>query len=138
MPTSSTTTWTSTGPRPNPIVHGNPSGVRRLASKLFDKAYAQLTWPTGGLNKYTYPGLVLALNSVTNKYVPWRSDAAYGAGSDTAVGILNEKLTLTEWDRFCTPIYDAQVIEANIYTDESALGTVAAGIKTDLPQIGWR
>lgn len=136
--THSPTTWTSTGPVPNPILHGDPGDVRRLASKMFDKAYAQLTFPAGTLNKYTMPGLILALNSVTSKYVPWRADAAYGAGSDTAVGFLNEKLVLSEWDRFCTPIYDAQVIEANMYTDAGVLGTVPAAVKTDLPEIGWR
>lgn len=138
--TQSPTSWTSTGPRPRPILHGNPSLTQRLAAKMFDMAYAQLTFPTGSLNKYVLPGLVLALNSVTNKYVPWRSDAAYGAGSDTAVGIFATQATmvLTEWNRICSPVDVGQVIEANIYTDEDDLGVVAAAIKTDLPGIKWR
>lgn len=136
--THAPTAWTSTGPVPNPILHGDPGDVRRLAAKMFDKSYAQLTFPSGTLNKYAMPGLILALNSATNKYVPWRADAAYGAGSDTAVGFLNEKLVLTEWDRMCTPIYDAQVIEDNMYTDVGVLGTVPNAIKTTLIHIGWR
>ena len=133
------TTWASTGLRPNPIIHGNPSTIQRLAAKMFDKAYAQLTFPPGTLNKYTMPGLVIALNSVTNKYVPWRADAAYGAGSDTAVGILVEKLVLTEWDRMCSPIDFGQVIEANIYTDAGDLGVVPAAVKTSLSsRMAWR
>ena len=136
--TQSPTGWTSTGPRPKQILHGKPGDERRLASKMFDKDYAQRVFPPGTTNKYIDPGLVLALNSATNKYVPWRSDAAYGAGSDTAVGILMEKHTLTNWDRMCTPVYDAQVIEANIYTDEDDLGIVPAAVKSSLTHIGWR
>lgn len=138
MPTASTTGWTSTGPRPLEIIHGNPTVVQRLAAKLFDKTYAQLTFPTGSLNKYTQPGLILAQNTVTNKYVPWRSDAAYGAGSDTAVGILTMQLTLTEFDRWCSPMDFGQVNESNIYTDEGLLGVVPAAVKTTLSRIAWR
>lgn len=136
--TQAPTGWASTGPVPKPIIAGEQHLVARLASKMFDKSYAQLTFPITSANKYTLPGLIIALNSVTNKYVPWVTDASHGAGSDTVVGILTEYLILTDWDRMCSPIYMGEVVEGNCYTEASDEGVIAAGIKTSLPRIEWK
>lgn len=136
--TQSPTSWTSTGLKAKPILADNTTLVNQMASRMFEKSYAQLEFPSGSGYMYTMPGLVVALNSSTNKYVPWVADASHGAGSDTAVGILIEQLELTEWDRMCSPMNHGVVIEAHIYTEAGALGTVPAAIKTDLPDIFWR
>ncbi len=136
--TQTPTSWTSTGPKAKPIVAGEQHLVARLAAKMFDKAYATLTFPAGTANKYAMPGLVLALNSVTKKYVPWVTDARYGAGSDTSVGILIEQLNLSDWDRMCSPMYHGEVVEGNIYQADDDIGTVDSTVKTDLPDIEWK
>lgn len=136
--TQAPTGWSSTGPVAKTIIAGEQHLVARLAAKMFEKAYSQLTFPATSSNKYTLPGLIVALNSVSNKYVPWVTDARHGAGSDTAVGILTEYLVLTTWDRMCSPMYTGEAIEANCYTEDSAIGTIAAGIKTSLSKIEWK
>lgn len=135
--TQAPTAWTSTGPKSKPIFV-NLHLLRELGAKMFDMGYAQLNFPTGSENQYVLPGLVVALNSVTNKYVPWVADASHGDGSDTAVGILNEPIDVTNWDRMVSPIYAGEAIEQNVYTEENAIGTVPAAVKTSLTHITWR
>lgn len=136
--TQAPTGWTTTGPVAKQIVAGDQRQLARLASKMFEKAYAQLTFPATSVNKYTLPGLIVALNSATSKYVPWVTDARHGAGSDTAVGVLNEYLVLTEYDRMCSPLYKGELTQANCYTEDGDEGVIAAGIKTSLTMIAWK
>jgi hypothetical protein len=105
---------------------------------MFEKAYAQLTFPATSTNKYTLPGLVVAYQSVSKKYVPWVVDARHGAGSDTAVGVLNEYLVLSQWDRMCSPLYKGELIEAFCYTEDGLEGVIPAAVKASLTMIAWK
>jgi len=133
------TSWVSKGPKfMSPLA--STDNLARLLPRMFDMAYPQLTFvdATHVHGEYATPGLVVALNSVTNKYVPWVTDASHGAGSDTAVGILVELLEITTWDRACTPVYHGEMVEQYCYTEAGAIGTIPAGVKTDLPDIQWK
>jgi hypothetical protein len=71
-------------------------------------------------------------------YVPWSATAAYGTGSDTAVGILAEwhDLTVTDWQ--VAPVCDAWAYEKRCYCGGGPLGSIPASVKTDLSDIKWR
>jgi hypothetical protein len=87
--------------------------------------------------KYVYPGLVVAVDSTTGKYVPYSSGASYGTGSDTAVGVMDEFLDVTQGDEAITPIWHGKLIEVYCYVYGMAAGTISAGIKTSLDDIEW-
>lgn len=131
------TAWQSKGPKANPVL-ASLDNLARLEDRFFDRAYYQMAFPAGSSNYYAQPGLVVALNSVTGKYVPWVADASHGAGSDTAVGILIEMLELSTWDRACTPAYHGEFVESYCYTEAGAIGSIPAAVKTDLPDIHWK
>lgn len=127
----------SIGPVELPI-YASLDNLAKLTDKFFDKAYATLEFPAGSGNMYIMPGLVVAENTVTHKYVPWVTDARHGAGSDTAVGVNDIKLELSYWDRAIAPTYSGELVEAYCHTEDDTLGTIDATIKTDLPQIKWK
>ena len=87
--------------------------------------------------KYVRPGLIVAVDTDTNKYVPYNVSASYGTGSDTAVGILDTFEILTLGEVAVAPLYHGKVIEAHCYIFGGALGTITAAVKSDLPDIHW-
>lgn len=99
-------------------------------------------------DKVIEPGLILAqatggfaASDVTPSqtyYVPYNSGAAYGVGSDTAVGVLDERhdATLTDWQ--VAPVDRGTAYERRCYVAGGSLGDIAAAIKTNLSGIKWR
>ncbi len=106
----------------------------RKQSNWFDRTY--IPDDTAG-QRYVRPGMVVAVDTDTNKYVPYNSGASYGTGSDTAVGVLDTFEILTLGDTATEPVYHGKIIEAHAYVFGTALGTISAGVKTDIPYIEW-
>lgn len=106
----------------------------RALANLFDSQYI-LADAQG--QKYVYPGLIVAQDTSTYKYVPYNASAAYGTGSDTAIGILDELLELGAGDQACTPVVHGEFIEANCRVFGLARGVISGTIKTQLVGIFW-
>ena len=87
--------------------------------------------------KWVYAGLIVALDSTSNKYVPYNASAAYGTGSDTAVGILHETYDMTYDDYMVEPVWHGVLIEDHCFVYGGALGTVPSAVKTSLDDIQW-
>lgn len=117
-------------------VVGDRSHVLRARSRWLDRNY--FTTNARG-QTFVYPGLVVAVDSTTNKYVPYNASALYGIGSDTAVGVLDDflDLTLTGKEEGVDPIVHGKLIEAHCYVWGGALGTISASVKSNLQQIEW-
>lgn len=88
-------------------------------------------------NKYAYPGMIVALDSSTSKYVPYSSGASYGTGSDTAVGVLTEFHDVTYGDKLIAPVWHAILKENYCFAYGGVLGTVSAAVKSALDDIEW-
>lgn len=118
--------------------------IRAVAS-LFD--YRQSNWLdssyfVAGANgqKEVYPGLVVAKNTVSYKWVPYNSGAAYGPGSDgtdSVLGVLDTFEDVTLGDQAVAPLYHGKVIQRHCYIFGSTLGNITAGVKNALPDIEW-
>lgn len=103
-------------------------------SYFFDNTYA----PPGTYGeRYVYPGMLLALNTSTSKYVPYSESASYGAGSDDCVGILPILLDSTFQEQLVAPAIHGIAIEQYCYVYGGALGTVPAAAKANVPLIEW-
>ena len=107
----------------------------RKLSNWLDSSYIPVNTETG--EKLARPGMILAIDSDTNKYVPYNSGASYGTGSDTAVAVLDTLEDVTLGDVGIAPIYSGQLIESFCYILGGEEGTVSAGVKTALDEIEW-
>ena len=90
--------------------------------------------------KEIYPGLIVAQNTSSYKWVPYSSTASYGPGSDgtnSVVGILTTFEDLTLGDQAIAPLYHGKVIERHCYVHGLAIGSIAGAIKTKLADIEW-
>jgi hypothetical protein len=87
--------------------------------------------------RFMYPGMIIAENSAGTYYVPYNASAAYGTGSDTAVGVLREFWNCTLGDPIVDVIVHGKLLEKHCFVLGGAVGTVPAGVKTDLPDIKW-
>ena len=99
-------------------------------------------------DRIVWQGLVLAMvaggvaaSSMTgsqNYYVPWSAAGSYGAGSDTAVGILREihDATLSDWQVIA--VDRGTAYERRCYCGGGPIGSIPASVKTDLTDIKWR
>lgn len=83
------------------------------------------------------PGLFVALNTSSKKYVPYNSSASYGAGSDTNPMLLDTVRNATHEDPVISPVIHGKAIEAHCYVYAGALGTVPAAVKSALPGMFW-
>ena len=131
------TTTISTGPKALPVL-ASLDNVAELTGKFFDRNYYNLEFPSGSGNFYIMPGLIIALNTATNKYVPWVTDARYGAGSDTAVGVNVAIVELSNFDRVISPVYHGEFVEKYCHTVDDTMGTIPASVKTNLADIKWK
>src|SRR3990167_6217946 len=104
----------------------------RLISNWLDSSYIAED-STG--QKYVYPGLIVAQDTTTKKFVPYSAGASYGTGSDTPVGVMDEFLDVTLGDEAITPVWHGGVIEAHCYLYGSAMGSGLSGVKTTLNKI---
>jgi hypothetical protein len=106
----------------------------RLVSNWFDRQYIP---DDDNGERYVRPGMIVARNTDTNKYVPYSSGGSYGTGSDTAVGVLDTFEIVTLGDTSVAPVYTGEIIEQNAYVFGGTLGSISAGIKSALTQIAW-
>ena len=88
---------------------------------------------------YVHPGLILAkyTSADSYKYVPYVSDASYGVGSDTAVGVLDIFLDVTLGEKDVSPIFHGSLIEDYCYVLGGTKGDISASIKSDIPDVYW-
>lgn len=99
--------------------------------------------PSSRLEHLVYPGLILAESSdvrLSGYYVPYHASAAYGAGSDTAIGVLGQLVDLSWGDEAVAPVVHAKLIEAHCYLmgeTQASSQTISGTIKTALKQITW-
>lgn len=107
----------------------------RLKSRWLDSSYIAADGTTA--LKYVYPGLVVAVDSTTGKYVPYSSGASYGTGSDTAVAVMDEFLDVTQGDEAITPIWHGKLIEQYCYVYGAAASNIPAAVKTSLAEVEW-
>lgn len=110
------------------------SHMQTLTGNFLDAAYFTLD---SSQHKYIRPGLIVAQETNTKKYVPYNASALYGVGSDTAVGVLDVFVDATLEDPTISPVYHGKLIEAHCYAWGGALGTVAAGVKSALVMVKW-
>ncbi|MBD3284651.1 hypothetical protein GF395_04395 [Candidatus Uhrbacteria bacterium] len=91
--------------------------------------------------KYVRPGLIVAQNTATYKWVPYNLAASYGAGSDgtnSKLGILDTFEIVTLGDEAVAPLYHGKVIEEHCYVFGNGLDSITAAVKTALPDIEWQ
>jgi len=107
--------------------------------KLIGLEFAAVYWPADANNvKEVPPGIIIAQNTTLNQFVPYNAAAAYGAGSDTAVGVFaDDFIDVTQGNYGMTPVYHGEIIEENCRVLGTALGTVPAAVKTALADIHW-
>lgn len=119
--------------------------LTRLPSGFLNK----LCFPTDANgDRVVWPGLVVSevqggleegeMTGSQPYYVPYSSSAAYGTGSDTAVGVLRERIDATVTDWQITPVDVGIAYEARCYVGGGALGDISAAIKTNLSRMKWR
>lgn len=85
--------------------------------------------------RHVYAGMIVAEDSDASYYVPYNASAAYGTGSDTAVGVLREYWNATLGDPIIEPIVFGRLIEKHCYVLGGTLGTISSGIKSDLGHV---
>ncbi len=87
-----------------------------------------------------YPGLIVAKNTSTYKWVPYSVSAAYGPGSDgsgSVLGVMDEYRDLTLGDQRIAPVFHGKVIERHCYVFGQDLDSVTAAVKSALPDVEW-
>lgn len=111
-----------------------PHLAQRLLDNFLDASY--FTEDEAG-EKRVDPGLVVAQETNTKKYVPYNASGLYGTGSDTAVGVLDKPYFVTHDDVAVAPVYHGKLIEAHCYVWGVAEGTISGTIKSALNMIEW-
>lgn len=111
--------------------------VSRRASNFLDSTYF-----VAGENgqKEVWPGLVVAQNTDTKKWVPYNVSASYGPGSDgtdSVLGIMDTFEDVSLGDQAIAPIFHGKVIARHCYVFGGDLDTVTAAVKTALPDVEW-
>ncbi len=110
------------------------SHLLMLRSNWLDRSYYL---DDAALQRHVRPGLVVAQETTTKKYVPYNVSALYGAGSDTAVGVLDVFQDATTEDPGVAPVFHGKLIEAHCYIWGGAKGTISSAVKTSLGMIEW-
>lgn len=117
----------------------------RVVGSLYDRRssnWLDATYFVAGENgqKEIYPGLVVAQNTVTYKWVPYSATASYGAGSDgtnSVLGVLDTFEDLSWGDQAIAPVLHGRLIERHCYVFGGQLGTISATVKSKLPDVDW-
>lgn len=106
-------------------------------SRMFDAAACI------GLNvnneRLLYPGMIVAISSVTNNYRPYSPTAAYGPGTGDPIAILRDFHNCTLGDKAIEPIVHARVPAQRCYIYGQAAGAynIPVGVRAALNQIVW-
>lgn len=104
-------------------------------SRMFESSYIGID-PARN-SKIVWEGMILAINTTTSKYVPYNAAASYGAGSDTAAGVLGQRYDVSLGDVPVAPYYQAFLKEERCYVFGGAMGTVPGAVKTTLARCRW-
>lgn len=124
-------------------VNREPVEDIKVVGTLYDRAhksrYLDATYFDGlaleGGQLLVRPGLVVAIDSATGKYVPYSETGSYGVGSDAAVGLMDTLENLSLGDVMIDPLVHGAVVEARCYV---LGGTgIPAAVKTALSDINW-
>lgn len=130
--TTRITNWSEMGVPLTIIV--NPETIRRLVGGVFDGTYGYTIEDNG--QRIVYEGMWVARRTTDNKFVPFSEAGLYGTGSDTAVGVLDERLDTTNFKEWgVTPIYEGEIHQRFTYVWGGALNTTPSSLATDLPDI---
>jgi hypothetical protein len=117
----------------NPLMDANHIAIEQ--SRLFDSSY--LVANSYG-EKWLYGGMIVSVDSSTEKWVPYSSIAAYGTGSDAARGVTIEPMQeMTYGDGGIAPLWHGKVREQFCWVYGGAMGTVPDAVKTALDDILW-
>lgn len=111
--------------------------VSRRASNWLDSTY--FVAGTNG-QKEVYPGLIVAKNTTSYKWVPYNASASYGPGSDgtnSVLGVMDTFEDVSWGDQAIAPIFHGKVIARHCYVFGSDLDSVSAAVKTKLADIEW-
>lgn len=111
--------------------------VSRRASNWLDSTY--FVAGTNG-QKEVYPGLIVAKNTTSYKWVPYNASASYGPGSDgtdSVLGVMDTFEDVSWGDQAIAPIFHGKVIARHCYVFGSNLDSVSAAVKTKLADIEW-
>lgn len=109
--------------------------VSRLNSNLLERSYFN---DDAAGQRIVRPGLILAVNSANNKYVPYSASVSYGLGSDTAVGVLEVIQDLTYDEPLISPVWHGVLIEDHCYVyGATSKGSIPAAVKSNLDDIAW-
>lgn len=103
-------------------------------NRLFDSTYLVAD---ANNEKWLYAGTVAAVDSTTDKYVPYSSTAAYGTGSNTPVGVFETPYDMTLGDVAVQVLIQGAVKENYCLIFGGALGTISGTVKTALPRLMW-
>ena len=127
------TSFAEIGPSRTIIV--NPDTVRRLTGGVFSATYGAISTELN--QRIVYEGILVARRTDTNQFVPFSAAASYGVGSDTSVGVLDERLDVTHFDQPCSPIYHGELHSRFMYIFGEALDSanLATQIASDLTEI---
>jgi hypothetical protein len=108
--------------------------ISRRGSNFLDSSYF-----VAGSNgqKEVYPGLIVAQDTDTMKWVPYSATASYGTGSDTAKGVMDTFEDVTWGDQTIAPIFHGKVIARHCYVFGEDLDSVSNAVKTALPDVEW-
>ena len=111
--------------------------VSRRGSNWLDSSYF-----VAGDNgqKEVYPGLIVAKNTSTYKWVPYNASASYGPGSDgtnSVLGVLDTFEDVSWGDQAVAPVFHGKVIERHCYVFGQDLDSVTAAVKSALADIEW-
>lgn len=90
--------------------------------------------------KEVMPGLIVARNTSTYKWVPYNASASYGPGSDgtnSVLGVMDTFEDVSWGDQAIAPVFHGKVIERHCYVFGQPLDSVTSTVKTALPDIEW-
>lgn len=129
-------------PLPAPVMH---QVDRRSASGYLPRTY----WPEDAHgDRIARAGSIVAeiegglpewdMTGTTPYFVPYSPTAAYGLGSDTADGILDETYDVTINDWQVTIVTAGIAIEKYCQVPGGQIGDIPDAVKTDLSNIEWR
>jgi len=120
--------------RPVPEILYHTAGALQRESRMFESSYLG----TDALGrKLLWPGMYVAINSDTSKYVPYNGAASYGTGSDTPVGIVRGLYDMTLGDLPIAPYYAGLFKKEVCYVFGGEMGVTPAGVQTALNLCKW-
>jgi len=113
--------------RPIPEILCRTEGSLERESRMFESSY--IGTDVYG-RKLLWPGMVVAINTATGKYVPYSAAASYGTGSNAPVGLVRGIYDFALGALPIAPYYAGLFNEQFCYIFGSAVGTITNAVKT--------